>query len=387
MKITTGPFVEGDRFFGRERELKTLEGIFENKKASVLIPGPRRFGKTSIVKEFMRRNSDKYKFVYFDLESRSSFVALCKDLIKEIEKKHPELIKKNRNLKSIWNKFSEMIPKVGVAGLFDINTGKIHSDANELMSRLEDVMEILNENGFIFAFDEFSDFLWKLNGCNIMEVKHFLSWLRRLRQEEKVRLIISGSINIISTAEELNVSDLINDLTDLNIMSLTNDEIKALLIELTKYLNITFTSEGLEFAVKKLSDGIPFFTQLFASGLSLYNDSGGTEYDVESIKNIYSKVISKQHKEFNDLHARLKDYLPKNELKVCYKILAHLASDSMTFDDLWPYTQEEARDKETLIKLLKRLSDECYITKDERIYRFVSPMLADWWGNNYDWEK
>ncbi len=72
MKINTGPWVDGDEFFGRERELKNLATAMQNKRASVFIPGPRRIGKTSLVKEFIRRNKDKYKFIYLDLERRHS---------------------------------------------------------------------------------------------------------------------------------------------------------------------------------------------------------------------------------------------------------------------------------------------------------------------------
>jgi len=32
-------------------------------------------------------------------------------------------------------------------------------------------------------------------------------------------------------------------------------------------------------------------------------------------------------------------------------------------------------------------ADEFYITKEDKCYRFVSPMIADWWKNSYDWER
>jgi len=59
----------------------------------------------------------------------------------------------------------------------------------------------------------------------------------------------------------------------------------------------------------------------------------------------------------------------------------------MTFDDLMPYVTNMVHDKEKLHRLLKRLTDENYITKTDKYYRFVSPMIADWWKNTYDWER
>jgi AAA+ ATPase superfamily predicted ATPase len=387
MKISTGHSVEADEFFGRERELGTMAEVMQDKRASIFIPGPRRIGKTSLVKEFILRNQNDYRFVYFDLESRNSIIELCKDLTKAIEKNYPEFIKKSTKLKELWNTVSEMIPTLKVINV-EVQTGKISSDVKDFMDNMELLFEELNQLGFVFAFDEFSDFLWNLRKTSIDEVKLFLKWLRTLRQESKIRLIITGSINVMSTVDELNVADLINDLTDIEIFPLTKDEVKSLLRKLTEPVNITFTEDGINAAVEKLSDGIPFFVQLFASGLRTYKDKKNAKaYNAEEINAIYFKITGKQHKEFIDLHSRLKDYLSDSEYQAARKILAHLASDPMTFNDLMPYVTNMVHDKEKLHRLLKRLTDENYITKTDKYYRFVSPMIADWWKNTYDWER
>ncbi|MCP4681680.1 MAG: ATP-binding protein [Desulfobacterales bacterium] len=387
MKISTGHWVDGDEFFGRERELSIMAEILADERASLLIPGPRRIGKTSIVKEFIRRTEDKYKIVYFDLESRNSVIGLCKDLIKTIQRTYPGFVEKKMDLTGAWNTLAKMLPELKISGVFRIKTGEIEPGAKDLLDRMEEVFEKLNEHNFIFAFDEFSDFLWKLKERSPEEVKFFLEWLRRLRQEGKIRLIVSGSINIISTVEELKVPDLINDLTDLEIIPLTEDEIRRFLRELTENMDIELTDDGIDLVVHQLNDGIPFFIQLFASGLRAYQVEGRKTYDAEAVKEIYLKITGKKHKEFIDLHSRLKDYLPPNEYKAARKILAHLASDPMTFDDLRPYVEDIVEDKDRLQRLLKRLTDECYLIKERRFFRFVSPMLADWWRNSYECER
>jgi len=131
VKITTGPWVDGDEFFGRERELNQLGEILQNKRASAFIPGPRRIGKTSLVMECIRRNRNKYKFMYLDLESRHSLPELCEDLIQEIQKSHPRLIKSRPNLKNLWNTLSEMFPKIKIPGVIDLETGKISEEGKK----------------------------------------------------------------------------------------------------------------------------------------------------------------------------------------------------------------------------------------------------------------
>jgi len=387
MKISIGHAVSGDEFFGRERELSILAEILADKRASVLIPGPRRIGKTSIVKEFIRRNKDTHNTVYFDLESRSSVIELCQDLIKVVQRTYPDFVRKKMDLTGAWNTMAKMLPELKISGICEIKTGRIEPAAKEFIDRMEEVFEEMNKYDFIFAFDEFSDFLWKLKERSLEEVRFFLEWLRRLRQEGKIRLIVSGSINVISTVEELNVPDLINDLADLEIFPLTEDEIQRFLGELAGNMCIELTDDGIDFAVARLSDGIPFFIQLFASGLRSYREEGRKTFDAAAIKEIYYRITGKQHKEFIDLHSRLKDYLAPDEFQAARKILAHLASDPMTFDDLRPYVEESVADKDRLRQLLKRLTDECYLTKEKGYFRFVSPMLADWWNNSYEWEK
>ncbi len=387
MKISIGHAVEGEEFFGRDKELARMGEILENKKASIFIPGPRRIGKTSIVKEFIRRHKDKYKFVYFDLERRHSIVELCIDLMKEIEKRFPNLIKLKREFREKWNKLSTMIKEISVAGVFEVKTGEIPIDVKEIMEQMEDIFEELNKHDFILAIDEFSDFLLHLKEKNFGEVELFLKWLRGLRQEEKLRLIITGSINIISTMEELNVLDLINDMPDIDILPLTPEETKTLLSELLKGKNIFFSEEVLNFSVEKLSDGIPFYIQLFADGIDYYLKENVTIDDVEQIKKLYWKITGRHHKEFIYLHSRLEEYLPSREYNAAYEILAHIAFKPMRFGDIYPYIEKTMPNKEKVNKLLNRLVDECYLVKEAGFYRFVSPMIADWWKNAFEWEK
>jgi uncharacterized protein len=388
MKISVGHWVDGDEFFGRERELRNLSEILANPKASVLVPGPRRIGKTSLLKEFIRQNQQTYRFIYFDLESRQSVMALCRDLIKQVQKSYPQYVSKRSSPTSVWNTAAKMIPELKIAGLVEVKTGEIAHEVKEFMDRMEDLFEELVQQAFVFVFDEFSDFLWKLKETGGHgEVRLFLEWLRQLRQQGKIRLIVSGSINIVSTVEELNLSDLINDFTDLEIFPLPIAEISVFLSALLSHIGITLTDEAVAFAVDRLSDGIPFFIQLFASSLRSYRKTDDQLYDLEAIKELYSKITGKQHKEYIDLHSRLKDYLPKDEFGAAIKVLAHLSSDPMSFNDLWPYVETVLTVKERLSKLLKRLMDESYIEQFDREYRFVSPMLADWWQRSYEWER
>lgn len=62
IKINPGAEVEGVDFFGRETELAYMKRILKDGTSSVIIPGPRRWGKSSFIKEFARRNTGDLHF-------------------------------------------------------------------------------------------------------------------------------------------------------------------------------------------------------------------------------------------------------------------------------------------------------------------------------------
>jgi uncharacterized protein len=386
MKRNTGSYVSGDNFFGRKKELKKMDYIISNPNSSIIIPGPRRIGKSSLVQEFKRLNEEKYKIIYLDIEKSYSILQFCSDLKHAIEKDHFNFSNVFGIIKNSWNAFAQAIQEIEIGGA-KIKTGKIDYKLESYLSKLEDVLSGLNKQNYIFAFDEFSDFLLSLKKTSIEDVHFFLKWMRELRQTNKIRLIISGSINIITTAEEMNVSDLINDFEEIEILPLNENEIKELLRKLLEDTKIPITEESLNYALTKVGDGIPFFIQMFADALAYYNQDDIKEYDIKTIESTYNKIINKKHQAFNDLHDRLKDYLIENERRAAWIILAHLSYDKMSFDDLYPFVSDVLSTKEELIKLLNRLVDESYLSKDLEFYSFRSVLLSDWWKNNYSYER
>jgi hypothetical protein len=102
---------------------------------------------------------------------------------------------------------------------------------------------------------------------------------------------------------------------------------------------------------------------------------------------LYDEITGKQHKELVDFHTRLETYLGETDFSAARKILANAAFKPITFDDIYSHVENILPDKGNVYRLLKRLEDECYLNKIEEYYQFVSPMVADWWKNNYGFER
>ena len=385
MKNIIGPKVSGSDFFGREKELKKMADNLANPDVSLFIPGPRRTGKSSIVTEFSIRNCEQYKCLYFNLQGRFSIIQFCMDLKTEIEKNHPDIVKKKLSFLPAWNTFSAMIQEIGISAI-KIKTGKIEKAIEEILSGTEDLFIKLKEEKFIIILDEFSDYILNLHKRNSDDVYVFLQWLRRQREDNKIQFIITGSVNIVSTLEEMDCIDLVNEMADIKMLPLTEKEVMKFLSMLLETEKKVLSPEAEDFAVEKLKDGIPFYVKLFAEEL-VNNVSECREIDLSTMQSAYATIINGNQKELVNMHSRLNKYLKKNEFEAAKKILAHLSHSSMGFDDLYPYIEKEAIDKNTAHKILSRLIDESYIKNSRGKFSFVSQVVADWWKNKYGWEK
>lgn len=387
MEIVTGPPVVGEKFFGREKELQRMYEKITKTDASLFIPGPRRIGKTSLVKEFIRQYKDEFNFLYFNIQGKNSVVELCEDLIDQLHEKFPKLIKTIPSLTDMWNPISEMFSQVKLGNFIDIKLGQLSKNTKNLLNTMEKILEKLTEKNVIIVMDEFSDFLINLKRNDTREVESFLTWLRDLRQQNKIRLIITGSINVLSTARDMNVVDLINDLTDIDILQLSDVETRELLVQLLSSNGIKLEENPLQYAVEKLNDGIPFYIQLFADGVSQYTNRNSQISEEKDIKELYNRITNKSHKEFENFHSRLTVYLNSIETNVAHTILAHLANNPLSFEELYSYSERLMPDKKKFHRTISRLVDENYIKSESNKYSFVSPMLKDWWKNRYGWEK
>ena len=147
------------------------------RRCSLIIESPRRFGKTSVIKEFIRQNN-------IEKEKKREFNILFLEL-------------EGEDTVNDFSKWKEKItPMITGLNSFGKNT--------------------------VIIFDEFPDMLqnFKIKGKESEGFKtvtdSLTGWLRSLRQKQdsecKYQFVFCGSINLRKTLEEIGVSKRINDL-------------------------------------------------------------------------------------------------------------------------------------------------------------------------------
>lgn len=150
-----GSAVTGETFIDRKNELKTVKNAMLNQQ-SLIIMSPRRYGKTSLVKEAL--NQLRLPYAFIDLEFVNNKIELCNMLLEKLLRNHPL-----QRIKKIISELIKIQPTIlirpdGSLGIEITLAGKNDRDVY-----LTDVLEfpqklsIQTSKNHIVVFDEFQN--------------------------------------------------------------------------------------------------------------------------------------------------------------------------------------------------------------------------------------
>ena len=374
-----GPPVEGEDFFGREKEIRKANRLLDSNH-SLLLSAPRRIGKSSLAKRLIEEKKQQgWKCVYIDLEETTTEEGFLRLVI--------EAFKKNE----IWKQLTEGMSKGLVSvldriekislGPVDLNIGK-REEQEDLYKNLKELIKH-DEDTFIVV-DELTLFLGILNKSEngAEKVAFILNWLRSLRQVSKtnVRWLFCGSVGLRNFTSAMNLGYTINDLMEFGLGELTREEAEGLLSGLCKSEDMEMSEELINYTLDKLHWNIPYFIQVIFSKLAEeYED----EVTKESIDIAYNKLCSENY--LSTWSERLSEYreyeVPARQiLKALSTQSAGLERDAML--NILMTGQDASKVEEVdyiLSKVLEMLENDGYILKMDSIRTFRSPLLRDYW--------
>ena len=379
-----GPPVEGEDFFGREKEIRKANRLLDSNH-SLLLSAPRRIGKSSLAKRLIEEKKQKdWICVYIDLEETTTEEGFLRLVI--------EAFKKN----GIWKQFTDgmskglasvldRIEKVTIGGVVDFNIGK-REEQEDLYKNLKELIKH-DEDTFIVV-DELTLFLGILNKSEngAEKVAFILNWLRSLRQVSKtnVRWLFCGSVGLRNFTSAMNLGYTINDLMEFGLGELTRKEAEGLLSGLCKSEDMEMSEELINYTLDKLHWNIPYFIQVIFSKLAEEYEDKVTK---ESIDIAYNKLCSENY--LSTWSERLSEYreyeAPARQiLKALSAQSAGLKRDAML--NILMTGQEASKVEEVdyiLSKVLEMLENDGYIIKMDSIRTFRSPLLKDYWFNKF----
>ena len=379
-----GPPVEGEDFFGREKEIRKANRLLDSNH-SLLLSAPRRIGKSSLAKRLIEEKQQQgWKCVYIDLEETTTEEGFLRLVI--------ESFKKN----GIWKQLTEgmskgvatlldRIEKVTIGGVVDFNIGK-REDQEDLYKNLKELIKH-DEDTFIVV-DELTLFLGILNKSEngAEKVAFILNWLRSLRQVSKtnVRWLFCGSVGLRNFTSAMNLGYTINDLMEFGLGELSREEAEGLLSGLCKSEDMEMSEELINYTLDKLHWNIPYFIRVIFSKLAEEYEDKVTK---ESIDIAYDKLCSENY--LSTWSERLSEYrefeVPARQiLKSLSTQPAGMERDAML--NILMTGQDASKVEEIdylLSKVLEMLENDGYILKMDSIRAFRSPLLRDYWFNKF----
>ena len=378
-----GPPVEGNDFFGREKEIRLANKLLD-RGHSLLLSAPRRIGKSSLAKKLIdEKKKQGWKCVYIDLEetdSEDGFLRLVIDAFSNNEIWKQIVSDTAKGLKSIFNK----IEKVSV-GPVEIDLGEREKKEN-LYKNLKELVN--HEKDTFIVVDELTLFVGILNKTRngVEKVTYILNWLRSLRQVKgtKIRWLFCGSVGLRNFTSSKNLSYTINDLTEFSLDELDRKEASGLLLELSKSEKIRMSNNVIDYILDKLSWNIPYFIQVIFSKLS---EEYYEELTTDSVDAAYKKLCSENY--LGTWSERLVEYqeyeLPARQILKVLSTQPSGVERNVLLDRLMTGQDSSKVESVDLIlsKTLDMLENDGYIMRNGSLRTFRSPLLRDYWLNKF----
>lgn len=389
LKIVTGQVARGEEQYLERKDITDDLWSMIEASSNVLIAAPRRVGKTSIMHHVCDNPKEGYSMLMVISESVHSEDEFYKLLFESVIK-----ILSN-------NKKAFKIASTGVKGFFSKIKGfnvlklGVELDATQgldYFTEFKNIIEGLSIGGnkLVIMIDEFSQTVENIkNTKSTQEAVHFLQTNRELRQmgnmNNKVQFVYAGSIGLENIVSMLESTNLINDLSGLEVPPLRIKQAMEFMDELIELLPFKLTKKQKEYILLKIEWLILFYIQLVIKELkSLYlNKATHKKISNELIDNTFSKII-KNRNYFEHWLARLKKAFILEEYKFAIELL-NIVSINMKID------RNQIIDiaikhniKESYINILHSLEYDGYISKqgEERSFKFNSPILRMWWYEN-----
>lgn len=385
MKNLVGPPVEGDDFFGREKDENYIWNKIKEGN-SILLSAPRRVGKTSLAKrQLLRAKNEKWRTLEIDLEEIKSEEGFIKKFVEELEKQTWWGSIKKDLKKSI----KEWLNSITLSGEYEGIKGEIKYNAST-KDPYDNLNKLLHhDKPMLIMFDELtvllSSFIKKENGK--AKVEDFLDWLRsfRLIKGTQIRWIFCSSIGLENFTNQYGLSDKINDLLPYKIDAFTDSKAKEFINKLSESYKLNMNDAEIDYFLNKLGWYLPFFIQILFEQVNRLHQVEDYDINTKTIDMAYDNLLSSKH--FNTWDERLEDY-GENE-KYARILLNRLAQNKTgeSRENLQNeiYSKLNDIDKANLLtsRVINMLLNDGYLIEKSGRYAFRSPLLRDFWFNRF----
>ncbi|MEA2056064.1 MAG: hypothetical protein U9O49_04470 [Candidatus Thermoplasmatota archaeon] len=362
-----GKPVTGENLIGREEFIKRIIAILKSGQ-SVMLVSPRRFGKTSILLEVLRRMKKDGCYIgdidIFDVTNKKELAekivittlknrAISAEKLITLAKKGVQKLRGAVELKYISTEGFEII--LDFAG------------GSEPDALLDEALDFPNEfskhhkQNTIFAYDEFSD-LEKMNGDLIKKMR------AKFQRHSNTTYIFSGSqeslMNRLFTDKK---SAFYGFSRILSVPKISEKAFKTYITQTFKKQNIEIP-ENVAGCVTSKTNCHPYYTQFVCQQVYYQVKGESNVVTKDDVYASYEKTIDFHRAYFDDLWRRLAN-ASSLQLNIC-RYLASGGKESL-------YSVFDER-RQNVYHAINSLTDKGIIVKDGTHYFLIDPLFRDY---------
>lgn len=397
MPIRVGNKAEGQDFFDREREREDIWRYLEGNH--IVLSGPRRLGKTSLLQRIAEEAEDRGLLARLvdvqGIDSAESFVG-------ELQRAFPDASVKGhlRAARGKLNAWLGRIKKVDVKVPGGLGGGlemQAMADA-PWAEAARGLQQRLAPAPVLILVDECTVFLEKLLAQDAAETKRLLGWLRAWRLGSGVvcRFVFSGSIGFNALLDRYRLGTSFNDCYDFRLGPFRPGAALAMLAEEARREGWGTTPATLEHLCERIGWLSPFYLNLLlATALDAGRDreletgASDRQLEVADIDDAYDRLLATRSR-FNHWYQRLERDLSQPELGLALAALAAIArskAGALTRPQLLNRLQRQEPDPDLrgrrLDQVLLKLEEDGYLGYQGERIGFLSFLLRDYWRRNH----
>jgi hypothetical protein len=388
---------EPDQLYGRDELIGRIWRQLAGN--NILLLGPRRFGKSGVMRHLLRRPRTGYLPLYLDLMDASSPVDFAMRLTEAAAGTDP-IRKTLRAVKSLPKALREFlvhtVEEMEVKGVRLVLRQELETSWRETVRHLGAEMEKCQDT-VVFLLDEFPWMLANMEKkLGPTPARDFMAWFSsfRLRGDSALRrhrFVVAGSIGLDALLRRLEAPDKLRDFERAYAGAIDEATAVHLVRDVCQTLDIEMTDELRQQIVERM-DRIPYFIHLLLSMLAQLPDCDRHPVVPEGLERVCAdRMLGNEGKGYFDHYRdRLRHY-GKSRERAAMAILSTVSEapsgrvGESALYDMYRRARGRGFGSTEFDELMADLQCDFYLARDSQTneYRFLVSVMRNWWKQWY----
>lgn len=390
---TVGSSVRGEDLWGREREIAELWKRLQ--RGSVLLAGPRRHGKSSVMHALADRPQAGWIVEYLDVEyvrTPAEFLVELTAALLTHEKLRRRITSGLARGASKLGAWLGSIAKEAAFGRDQIGELRLNLRDNladerawpELSEQVLAQLQRVDDERLLLIIDEFPMMIATFLDRDAEGAIHYLRWFRAMRQRRDtghVRFLLGGSVNIEPRLERLGQQALLNDLDRMTIEPFARNRAVEFVAAVLATEGIAH-EVGVPAEVVRVADcGVPFFLQVLIQECNADARRHARALAVPHVEPVYrERVLGPANKaRFSHYETRLREHYGEREELARLLLDELVRRQPLARDELERAAIRAGEASAHVEATLTLLESDYYIERDGDEVRFANGFLRSWW--------